>query len=66
MLYLNIKKVIKNEKEDKLFLDLFYLGIPSGECELKTDSNKCKDVKWFTREELNKFDIFNNNGIYFR
>lgn len=56
--YIRPLSIQKNERDGKIHLDFFYIGIPEGSHKPIPDINEVTEAKWFTRSELDEIDVF--------
>lgn len=52
-----------NRKEGYVQVDILYFGIPSGNTEPYVDDEETIAAKWFTREELDELNVFEDIKI---
>lgn len=56
--YIRPLSIQKNERNGKIHLDFFYIGIPEGSHKPIPDINEVSQANWFTRKELDEIDVF--------
>ena len=56
--YIRPLSIQKNERNEVIHVDFFYIGIPEGSHKPIPDINEVKEAKWFTRSELDEIDVF--------